>query len=290
MSLGRIGHDQVKWYADNSELHGIKEAAIPDILLFGGLIVTAETEEHIRAEVEKLKLRHCGYARAPIKWNLKDLRGLYNAQGQTQIYESLSESSREWRKEVFACLAGTDCAFLISCIEGYSASRGVLKDKKTELSRFIFTNGLMRYGLHAREERPVRAQVVLDWPDKGDAKPFDSEYAWAYSHGRTADGSVTYQCGKLANLGFADCVLFASMHHSTLLQVADLLVGATREFIECCLGKKESGQGVDCLRIAASRFRGAPGSILGRGIVVPSGNVELLARVRKGVKETLHAA
>ena len=279
----------MKWYADNSELHGTKKAEIPDILLFGGVVVSPEAEDHIRTCVESIKRRHTGDSRSPFKWNLKDLRDLYKAQGKMKIYESLMRTSKEWRKEVFSCLAETDCAIIISCIEGYSADRKVLKDKKEELSRIIFANGLMRFGLHVRDEKPPSAQVVLDWPDKGNAKPFDSEYAWAFSRGRTADGNVTYQCGKLSNLGFADSVLFTSMNHSTLLQVADVVVGATREFLECCLQKKDSGQGVDCLRLAKDNFRGAPDNIVGRGIVVPSGNVDLLSRVRKGVREILNA-
>jgi hypothetical protein len=279
----------VKWYADNSELHGIKNAEIPDILLFGGLVVSPADEHHIRTKVEAIKQRHTGYSRSPFKWNQKDLKELYKSQGKTEIYESLMRTSKEWRREVFSCLAETNCAILISCIESYSADRKVLKEKKEELSRFIFTNGLMRFGLHVRDAKPSSAQVVLDWPDKGNPKPFDSEYAWAFSRGRTADGSVTYQCGKLCDLAFADSVLFTSMHHSTLLQVADLVVGATREFLECCLEKKKSGQGIDCLRLAKGKFRGAPDNIVGRGIVVPSRNGDLLSRARKGVREILNA-
>lgn len=125
-------------------------------------------------------------------------------------------------------------------------------------------------------------------PDKGNSKPFDSEYARAYSRGSTTDGNVTYQCGRLSDLAFADSVMFTTMHHSTMLQVADLVVGATREFLECCLGKKEGGQGIDCLKLARSRLRGAPDNIVGRGIVVPSGNNNLLSRTRKGVRDMLN--
>jgi len=279
----------MKWYADNSELNGIKEAEIPDILLFGGLILSPETEQSIRTQVEAIKLRHAGLARAPIKWNLKDLRELYKSQNKLEIYNRLMQTSREWRAEIFAVLAASDCVLLVACIEGYSSKRTVLKERKDELTRFIFTNGLMRYGLHVRDAKPPLAQVILDWPDKGNSKPFDSEYAYAYSRGKTADKSVTYQCGKLSNLSFADSVMFTNMHHSTLLQVADLVVGATREFLECCLEKKSGGQGIDCLKVAQSRFRGAPSQIVGRGIVVPSGNSSLLSRTKKGVKELLNA-
>lgn len=278
----------MKWYADNSELHGIKDAGIPDILLFGGLIVSHADEVCLRQKVEEIKRKYSGYSRAPFKWNMKDLKSIYSANKMEAIYGSLIENSWEWRKDVFSCLAEIDCSILISCIEGYSSDRDVIKNKKEELSRFIFSNALMRFALHVSEAKPTHAQVILDWPEKANAKPFDVEYASAFSYGQTHDKSVKYSSGRLCDLGFSDSVLFASMHHSTLLQVADLIVGATREFIECCLSKKEAGIGVECLRLVKQNFRGAPEKIVGRGIVIPTGNNDLLMRVKKGVSEIIN--
>lgn len=279
----------MKWYADNSELNGIKDAEIPDILLFGGLVISHDAERQLQLDVEKIKKRHAHH-RAPVKWNMKDLRDLYKGQDVLPLHEKLTKSSREWRAEIFECLSATDCVLLVACIEGYSSKRSILKERKDELTRFIFTNGLMRYGLHVRDAKPRSAQVVLDWPDKGLSKPFDSEYAAAYRGGSTTDKNVTYRCGKLSNLGFSDSVFFANMHHSTMLQVADLVVGATREFLECCLGKKAGGQGLDCLKLVRGKFRGAPDNIVGRGLIIPSGNSAFLGSVKKGVKELLSAA
>jgi hypothetical protein len=279
----------LRWYADNSELSGIREAEIPDILLFGGVIISPEAEAALQSEVEKIKKRH-GHPRAPIKWNLKDLKELYRKQHQKELYERLVASSAEWRAELFNCLAAADCALLISCIEGYGAKRDVLKKRKDDLTRYIFTNGLMRFGLHVRGAKPAYAQLVLDWPDKGISKPFDSEYADAYDHGKTSDGNVTYQCGRLSSLGFADSVMFTNMPQCQMLQIADLIVGATREFLECCLGKKERGQGLNCLKAVRDKIRGAPGNIVGRGLIVSSGNAEFLGRVKQGVKELLYEA
>lgn len=279
----------VKWYADNSELNGIKDADIPDILLFGGVIIEADAEAGLQSAVEKIKKR-LGHPRAPVKWNMKDLRDLYKKQEQVALYEKLLASSREWRAELFNALAAADCTLLVACIEGYSQKRDILKRRKEDLTRYIFTNGLMRFGLHVRDAQPSQAQVVLDWPDKGISKPFDSEYAYAYRRGKTSDGNVTYQCGRLSELGFSDSVMFTNMRHCQMLQIADLVVGASREFLECCLGKKQGGQGLDCLKTVRDKFRGAPGNVVGRGLVVPSGNTEFLSRVRRGVKEALYGA
>lgn len=278
----------MKWYADNSDLNGIKEAEIPDILLFGGVIVGADAEAYLQSEIEKIKKRH-GHPCAPVKWNMKDLKELYKKQEQVALYEKLLASSREWRAELFTVLAAADCALLVSCIEGYSQKRDVLKRRKEDLTRYIFTNGLMRFGLHVRETKPSQAQVVLDWPDKGISKPFDSEYAYAYGRGKTSNG-IPYQCRKLSSLGFSDSVMFTHMQYCQMLQIADLVVGASREFLECCLGKKEGGQGLDCLRTVRDKFRGAPGNIVGRGLVVSSGNTKFQSSVRRGVKEMLYGA
>lgn len=277
----------MRWYADNSELNGIKEAEIPDILLFGGVIIGRDAEARLRSKVEKVKERY-GQLRTPVKWNIKDLKKYYDQQGQEPLFNKILESSRAWRAELFNCLAGEDCKLLVACIEGYSQKRKVLKQLKEDLSRYIFTNGLMRFGLYIKEAKPKYAEVVLDWPDKGLSKPFDTEYAHAYAYGKTSDGKPPYFCGPLGSLGFADSVMFTNMMHCQMLQMADLVVGATREFLECCLGKKEETQGLDCLRSVRGKFLGAPKKIVGQGLVVSKENRELQRRVERGVEELLY--
>lgn len=277
----------MKWFADNSELNGIKEAAIPDILMFGGIAVPANIEHELRSRIQDIKARYA-YARAPIKWNMKDLKAIYKKQGQEEMQIRLQDSSREWRQEIFSALAEYDVSLIVSCIEAYSADREKIKETKEQLTRHSFSNGLMRFGLHVQERQPDLAQVVLDWPDRSESKPFDTEYASAFNDGVNVARNVPYHCGSLANLRFMDSATFANMHHSTLLQVADLVVGATREVIECCLGKKESGQGVDCARIVCDRFRGAPDRIFGCGISVSSGNKAFSNAVRNTLNRLLY--
>ncbi|WP_165847892.1 DUF3800 domain-containing protein [Paraburkholderia lacunae] len=277
----------MRWYADNSELNGIRDAEIPDILVFGGVAVPVQSEQALRKAIEEVKERF-GHRRAPVKWNFKDLKSLYEKQNKEGLYTRLRDSSKEWREEVFKAVNNFDFTIIIACIESYSIKRDNIKDKKDMLTRHVFSNALMRLGLHARDRKPDCVQVVLDWPDKGKSKPFDLEYASAFSHGRTYDKDVNYSSGRLANLGFLDSPVYANMHHSTMLQFADLVVGATRELIECAYEKKESAFGVDVLKHVSSHFRGAPKSICGRGISVPSGNVRLRTAIERFVKENLN--
>jgi hypothetical protein len=277
----------LRWYADNSELHGTKDAAIPDILIFGGLILEREQENWLRAEVEKIKQAVCGSARAPFKWNMRSLEGLYSTQNVSHLYKKLFDNSQEIRRQIFSKIADCECVVMVSCVEGYSADRQVLKDKKDQLTGMVFANGLMRYALDVRDAKPLHADVVLDWPDKGKSRPFDAEYAAAYGAGKTADRAVVYNSGPLASLNFGDSLLYANMDHTTMLQVADMIVGAPREFIDLCLKEKKPTQGLSCIKQIAHRFRGAPGKILGYGIVPASGNKQLTASLKKGIGEHL---
>jgi len=272
----------LKWFADNSELNGIKEAEIPDILMFGGIAVPTNVEHELRLRIEGIKGQYA-HPRAPVKWNMRDLKSSYMNQGQVEMQKHLQDSSREWRREIFTALAEYEVTLIVSCIEAYSADRKKIKETKEQLTAHCFSNGLMRFGLHVQETQPDHAQVVLDWPDCSESKPFDAEYSSAFNCGATAAGNVSYHCGALSDLRFLDSATYAKMHCSTLLQTADLIVGAAREVIECCLGKKESGQGVDCARIVHDRFRGAPDRIFGYGISVSSGNIDFSDAVRNSL-------
>lgn len=274
------GGKSLTWYADNSELKGIKGAEIPDILLFGGILVDQNAESSLRVEIQDIKEKYSGDRHVPVKWNFKDLKRFYEDNQLQDTYQVLVKSSREWRLEIFEKLSEFDIKLVVACIEGYSVRRDTLKSVKDDLTRYIFSNALMRLGLYAQETKPRNVLVVLDWPDKGNTKPFDVEYESALIYGKTSDGNVIYKSGKLEALGFSDSVTFANDKYTTMLQIADIIVGATRELIEYCLGKKDVGQGIECLRKVWSKFRGSPHNIVGRGLIIPSGNNELMNRIK----------
>ncbi len=55
----------MKWFADNSELNGIKETQIPDILMFGGIAVPANIEHELRSRIEDIKGRYAHIRKFP---------------------------------------------------------------------------------------------------------------------------------------------------------------------------------------------------------------------------------
>lgn len=276
----------MRWYADNSELNGLRGSSIPDILLFGGIAVTPLDEKPMRDAIESVKAK-MGHRRAPVKWNFKDLKSTYKKGGIEDLYSEFLAKSKDWRLEVARSVVKFDFKILVAVVEGHSIAKKTLKGCKPDLARYAFSNGLMRFALHVMEEKPKRALIILDWPDKGDSKPFDSEYVSAYNDGKTRERSVTYHSGPLERLGFSDCACYVNMHHSTLLQFADLVLGATREVVECSIGKKASGFGVDFAKILADKYRGYPDHIIGRGISVASRRAEFRSAVKSYVDKEL---
>jgi len=261
-----MGKQQMRWYADNSELNGIREAEIPDILLFGGIAVSPESEQSLKQAIDAVKAKY-GVTGFPLKWNFKDLKSKYEQEEKKDIYTHLLSKSKQWKKEIFESVRSLNFTIIVACVESNSVKRDVITTKKAMLTSFVFNNGLMRYALHVQEAHPDRAAVVLDWPDHGDTNPFDVEYKSAYFEGKSPD-DIKYHSGKLEALNFNDSTFFTRMHYCTLLQFADLIVGSLREFVECALNKKETGYGLDMLKLVANKFRGYPDDVIGRGISV----------------------
>jgi hypothetical protein len=276
----------MRWYADNSELNGIRGASIPDILMFGGIAINPNQANSLRLAIESIKEKY-GHPRAPVKWNFKDLKSLYKKQNLEKLYYELLQSSKEWRIAIANIANDFDFSIIIAVVEGHSIAKQTLTGVKPNLCRYAFNNGLMRFALHVQAEKPEFAQIILDWPDRGDSKPFDLEYRTAYNEGKTGERDVSYHSGPLANLGFEDCAAYVNMHHSTLLQFADLVLGANRELIECAIGKKSSGLGVDFCKIIKSKYRGYPHDIIGRGISLASGRSDFRRDVREYVNSEL---
>ena len=273
----------MRWYADNSELNGIRGSTVPDILLFGGVAIANGQELALREAIESVKAKYA-FTRAPVKWNFRDLKSSYLAHKRNAEYETLLRSSKEWRMEIAQAVQEFDFKIIIAIVESHSIARKTILGYKPDLARYAFNNGLMRFALHVAEQRPHSAQIILDWPDKGDSKPFDSEYSSAYNEGRTSERNVAYNSGRLSKLNFDDSAAYVNMLHNTLLQFADLCLGATRELVECALGKKSSGFGVDFCKTLATKYRGHPHNIFGRGISVASRQ----ATTRSAIRDYIH--
>ena len=275
---------KLRWYADNSEMVGWRSAPIQDVFMFGGIIVEQEQEAPLRKQIEDIKEKY-GPRRAPLKWNFRDLKDVYKRADADTLHKDLLNSSREWRTELLRLAIAADLKLVLACIEAYSLERKIIKLRKQSIAQYAFSNALQRVALHSKQSDASSCEVVLDWPDKGDPQPFCREYAAAFKDAKTTEGHP-YHSGPLSGLGFTDTPMFQNMENSSLLQLADLVVGAVREYIEYSLGKRSDGLGVDLTREMKHLFYGAPKNICGWGLVV-AGASEFRHKIKSKVEAEL---
>ncbi|MBX3654249.1 MAG: DUF3800 domain-containing protein [Ramlibacter sp.] len=272
----------MRFWADDSDFYSDTEQGTPDVFVFGGLIVSTEEEQQIAKAFRCIKGKY-GHERAPVKWNLKDMEHYYGDSDKSKsIYEQMRRKTSDWRADVFDMLASTKAVLLVTAIEAYSDDKGLVLSHRDALARQAFANALMRFALHVDEHKPVHAEMVIDWPASNDRKPFNDEYHSAYRYGKNCDGQE-YTAGKLHELPMADAVFFSTTRHSCMLQLADLVVGSTRDFMKACLTGAAYGPGFQMVKKVRERYRGAPGRVMSRGMNVSTGNKEFRKKLTDAV-------
>jgi hypothetical protein len=188
------------------------------------------------------------------------------------------------RSEIFSELENHDFSVIISCVKGYSSKKNVLNELKDNLTRMAFSNGLMRYGLHVQQNNPSFADVLIDWPDKNLPKPFDDEYNCAYNKGKSFN-DIDYHCGSLSSINFNDSIIYTKTLHSTLMQISDMILGVTREFIQYCIDSERKRNGLDLMGNIKKKFRGYPDNVINRGVIFNRDATDLKISFKKKFKE-----
>jgi hypothetical protein len=252
----------LKWYADNSEMS--TEKGKPNVLVFGGIIVDNKSEKQIETLLREIKSKYTNPT-LPIKWNFKDLEDVYVEWKRQSDFEILKKKSYIWRTEIFERSLDIDYKVVLACTERYP-SKIPLKKIKEKLTGITFTQALMRIGLFARDLRTKENfEIILDWPDSSNPKPFNREYFNAYNFGKSSNG-VPFHSGPLKDLRFNESLYFAKSTHSNILQFADLIIGAAKDFIlKIILGTKNS-LGYDLTKKILSKYHGYPKKIIEHGM------------------------
>lgn len=276
-------------YIDESDIVSEGSSSHADTVVSGAILIDRAEVAHICAEVEKIKASFATYGRLPVKWNFKDLRDEYKEHGLEEQYSILLKSSQEWRTQIFNILSSSKIEVVVSCIATYKKEREYVNEKKPELRRMAFTMILQRVALSARDKHSIDNHVIMDWPSGHDKEPYDREYTSAFNFGKTADGINPYKSGPLSKLGFQDCVGYSTTIHSTMLQVTDLVVGASKDVINSALGRNYTSQAHGLLKAISPRFRGAPNfdQVLERGFCVSRGNSEMRRRITEELRKAL---
>jgi hypothetical protein len=141
--------------------------------------------------------------------------------------------------------------------------------------------GLMRFGMELQKTED-EGTIILDWPDGGDNLLFNKEYAHAYTKGKSSSG-LDYLCGPLNKLKFNDSVHFTTMVHSTALQLADMVVGVTKDYLEgLSKPKKQNEFKEEMFEMILPKFRGYP-EILNKGLIISNNSINLKKRVKEEI-------
>jgi len=257
---------------DASELTAVFGAQAPDTFVLAGYAIPSTQVGPLIRCAEEIKRELLGNSNVPIKWNVRDLTRALELHGLSELLPQIREHSKEVRKALLDSLCQSGATLFLSVILAYSNRRQVLGRSKADLVRYSFGNFLMRAGLLCKETGPADVQLIVDWPDKGEPRLFIEEFYSGWKDGKsvTVDQSIEYRCGPLSSLGFRPGLLFGVTDIDVRLQLADLLVGACRSFIDYCMdcGRKEDF-GVQQFKAIAPCLDRADGwKCFGRGITV----------------------
>lgn len=265
-------------YADDTYAKSSKEDEPRRIHLFGGVIVNRAAEEPIIKELREVKHRYT-HPNMPVKWNFKDtsIKKKYEEFDRKDEYAQMLAASREWRLEMFRRINNLDYKIIMSCIEASSDKTKVTNQVKNELNTYCFENVLMRVGLDAKEIGG-NWQCVLDWPPDNDTKPFDRGYYQLFHFGK-ASSPLPAICGPLERRGFSHSLHFTRANHSPLMQLADLVLGATRDHIECRIQGRDSSVGSEAVEIFYDHYRNLNGNVPRYGVIASTSSKSLTAQI-----------
>lgn len=279
-------------YADMSQLPAAEDTHVPNIVVLGGFAVRRSRHDELLEAVRNAKERYTGDRFVPIKWNVRDFRDEIAGRDGDEFYHEVAHASREIRGEMLEALRVADGTCFTSVLRAHSEREEVLRDVSGNLPRWSFVNWLQRLGLFVRyrlDERPD-AQLVLDWPPGNERGPWDEEYAagWARGDSSSEAHEHPYHSGPLRYRGFRPGPLYGNTRLNEGLQVADLVVGATRQFVEFAHldDRDPDGWGLRQFRALLPHFYDrVDGPIVSRGIVVSPGGDELADELRRGIEE-----
>ena len=253
----------IKWFADDTKL-STEKGNENNVLLFGGVLVDTIAEQQLIELFGRVKSNYT-FPDLPIKWNFKDLKKTYIEFGKEDDYRLLLGKSNEWRTKIFEESLKINYKVIIACLERYESNKK-LQEIKDELINISFAQSLMRVGLYAKNQHSNRRfEIILDWPEGSNPKPFNREYYYAFNRGESAKG-VKYLCGPLKNLGFNQSVYFAKCTHSAALQFSDLIIGAAKDYVLKTIYGHDHSLGYDLTKIILNKYNGYPDKIIERGL------------------------
>jgi hypothetical protein len=277
------------FYADDTYAKSSTADEPRAIHLFGGIVVSRDSEEAMIKVIREVKGQYT-HPNMPVKWNFKDnsIQKKYEEFERVEEYKKMLANSRRWRLEIFQRLNDFNYTIIVSCIEAFSKDAEAIHKIKNQLNTYAFENVLMRVGLDAKEIGG-NWQCVLDWPPDNNSKPFDSGYHRLF-HTARASSPAPALCGPLEKVGFSHSLHFTRANHSPLMQLADLVLGATRDHLECKIQGRESSVGTEAVDIFYDHLRNHNGEVPRYGVIPSTGNPGLSNQVAEIFKQNVNTS
>jgi len=269
---------QYYFYGDDSSLASSKQMSkmnVKDVRLFGGFYISQENQTRLYDSIIETKKRITGYEHAPVKWNIKDLKKDYQRLHATKVYEKVMVKSDELRTELLSLLSVHHATLRVSVVASLSDQPTNVRQVSSKLDKYSYVMILQRLGILQKVKVKASGfQVILDWPSSNDSRTFSEEHHSAYLTGKTypisGESSQPYSCGPLKTLNFYPAVLFTKTLCNPFVQLADMVVGATRELVRGLIRRNGNYHKYDeaYSHMCKCYDRDGEGRIVGYGIVL----------------------
>jgi hypothetical protein len=260
------------FFCDNSEFASATSVN-NDTFCIGGFMAELQQVKLIEKVIDNIKNNHNIPPQLPIKWNMRDdrLSRAYQATlGEARIKQILAHENDTIRQEIFNELDSTEVVVIISAV------RKLSQTSKKSVLRVSFRNLLERYGLEIKNGDTANNVnfIVLDW-DNDQRNDFCEIYDHAYRKGES------YFSGSLGNIGYSLPYLsFSVTQYNPLLQLADLIVGCTADFLRACSRNETQRDEIrKLMQVMLPKFRQSPsGEIFNWGLIIRPADLEHQAR------------
>lgn len=246
-----------------------------DYFILGGYLASAEQIKKIENDVDEIKENHKIPLNLPIKWNLKDIRRTYDKEGKLDVYDKIMDQSDEIRLLMISILNKRNCKLVMAAKPAYK------KEFKKQAYNWAFINILQRLGYVAKDQMQSNiypsVSIIMDWPEGGDRSFFQS-YSDSYYRGQG------FHCGNLKALNLDVNLVVSATINSPHLQIADICVGITKDFIRWSYEGKNKERVKKFFTSLIPLFRKSEeGKIMGYGLLV--GKTEDYEKIEGRIKE-----
>lgn len=259
------------YYADETEhAKGIKFMGFHShdkIFVFGGFSIPYNNISILKSKIIGLKEKYGIPSQLPIKWNFRDnsMQRAYLKILEKEKYDAVIKKSESIREEALQIISQIelDIQIIVCCTYKDLVAKG-----SRDFFLECFANYLQRVGLDLQYGVADDAQVVIDTPTENRQSEMFDMFSQAYYNG-VDDRGNKYFSGPLKKYNIYPTLLAGSDLNSDELQIADMVVGATKDFLNWVKYGKEEDRVKRFYPYVVKRFRkDKNGKIMNVGLVV----------------------